>query len=96
MPEDKEQREILIEKRLRSILTVKLGNLPIYKTLMERLEEIITQKDQQDLDTLGLLTMLTGQINEAIKEEEAEGISKGEMALRQIVNEKVRYAKPEE
>ncbi len=96
LPEDKEQREILIERRLRAILTVKLGNLPIYKTLMERLETIISQKDQRDLDTLGLLTMLTGQINEAIKEEEAEGISKGEMALRQIVSEKVRYAKPEE
>jgi len=96
LPGDKEQREILIEKRLRAILTVKLGNLPIYKTLMERLEAIISQKDQQDLDTLGLLTMLTGQINEAIKEEEAEGISKGEMALRQIISEKVRYAKPEE
>lgn len=91
LPGDSKQRESLIEKRLRAILIVRLGNLPIYKTLMERLEAIISQKEQQDLDTLDLLTELTGQINEAIKEEEAEGISKGEMALRQIVKEKIKY-----
>ena len=39
LPGDKEQREILIEKRLRSLLTVRLNNLPIYETLMDYLQE---------------------------------------------------------
>jgi len=96
LPGSKEQREILLEKRLRAILTVRINNLPIYKTLMERLEAIIRQKEQEEQDTLDLLTKLTGQTNEAIKEEESTKLSKGEMALQQMVREKVRYANPEE
>ena len=42
-----------------------------------------------------LLTKLTGNLNEAIKEEQAMGFSKGEMALRQLVNEKVPCDEPD-
>ena len=77
------------------MLTVRLNNLPIYKTLMERLKEIITQKDQETQDTLSLLSTLTGDFNEAIKAEDAMGVSKGEMALRQLVSEKLPKADTE-
>ena len=96
LPPDREQRELLLEKRLRAFLIVRLGNLPIYHTLMERLEAIVTQKAQETQDTLELLTKLTGNLNEAIKEEQAMGISKGEMALLQLVNEKVPCDEPDE
>ncbi len=96
LPPDKEQRELLLEKRLRALLTARLGSLPIYHTLMERLENLIAQKYQEAQDTLELLTRLTGELNEAIKEEQAMGLSKGEMALRQLVEEKVPGAEPEE
>jgi len=43
-----------------------------------------------------LLTRLTGEVNEAIKEEQAMGISKGEMALHQLVADKVPGAEPNE
>ena len=96
LPPDKEQREVLLEKRLRALLTARLGNLPIYHTLMERLEMLIAQKYQDTQDTLELLTRLTGEVNEAIKEEQAMGFSKGEMALRQLVVDKVPGAEPDE
>jgi hypothetical protein len=89
LPDDKEQREILLEKRLRSLLTVRLNNLPIYKTLMERLKKVVEQKDQETQDTLALLIKLTGDLNEAVKPEEVMGLSKGEMAIRQLVSKKV-------
>ncbi|GAH97123.1 unnamed protein product [marine sediment metagenome] len=63
---------------------------------MESLEAIVAQKDQETQDTLELLTKLTGNLNEAIKEEQAMGLSKGEMALRQLVNEKVPCDEPDE
>jgi len=63
---------------------------------MERLEAIVAQKDQETQDTLQLLTKLTGDMNEAIKEEQAMGFSKGEMAMRQLVNEKVPCNEPDE
>jgi len=96
LPANKEQREVLLEKRLRALLIVRLGNLPIYHTLMERLEAIVAQKDQETQDTLELLIELTGNLNEAIKEEQAIGFSKGEMAVRQLVNEKVPCNEPDE
>jgi len=96
LPGDKEQRELLIEKRLRAVLRVRLGNLPIYKTLMERLDEIIKHKEQEEQGLLEMLTDLTGDVNKAIKEEAALGISKGEMALRQLVSDKVKIEKTDE
>jgi len=95
LPGDNEQKEILIEKRLRSILRVRINNLPVYKTLMERLDEIIKSKEEATQEILELLKELTGDINKAIKEE-ALGKSKGEMAINQLVKEKFEYKKPEE
>ena len=96
LPPDREQREILIEGRLRAILTVRLGNLPVYKSLMERLDEIIKRKDSDAQEILGLLAELTGEVNNAIKEEAAMGLSKGELAIKQLVVEKTTYGEPDE
>ena len=97
LPGDPEQCETLLEKRLRAILRVRLDRLPIYKTLMERLNEIIDQKDQETRDTLERLKDLTGKLNKAIKQEEAIDQSRGEMAIRQLVAEKVvQYGKADE
>ncbi len=89
LPGDGEQREILLEKRIRAILRVRLDNLPIYLTLMERLEAIIQQKDHEGKEIIDRLKELTGALNEAMKQEEAMEISKGEIAMRQLVKEKV-------
>ena len=43
------------------------------------------------------MTQLTGDFNNAVKQEEAMGLSKGEMAIRQLVNEKVvQYGEADE
>ncbi|MFC2018689.1 type I restriction endonuclease subunit R [Chloroflexota bacterium] len=89
LPPDRGQREALLEKRLRALLVVRIGNLPIYQTLMDRLGAIIVQKGQEIQDTLELLTKLTGDINEAMKEEQAMSLSKGETAIRQLVNARI-------
>ena len=87
---------MLIEKRLRSVLVVRLGNLPVYKTLMERLDAIIEQKDLDTQQSIGMLTELTGDVNEAMKEESDMKLSKGELAINQLVAGKTNYAKPDE
>jgi len=96
LPSDPEQREMLIEKRLRSVLVVRLGNLPVYKSLMERLDAIIEQKNLEVQESLVLLTELTGDLNEAINEEAAMTVSKGELAIKQMVNEKTSYSDSDE
>jgi len=96
LPPDKEQREVLIEKRLRAILVHRQGNLPRYKTLLERLEEIIRHKEDETQETLALLIHLAGEVNEAMKEEAASGASRGELAIRQLVRDTVPYGEPDE
>lgn len=82
---NKEEKELTLENRLRSFLRVKSNDLPVYKTLQEKLESIISQKNEATSDTLSLLEELTNEVVEAQKEEEALGLSKGEMAIRQIL-----------
>jgi type I restriction enzyme R subunit len=96
LPLDPEQRQMLIEKRLRSILVVRLGNLPVYKSLMERLDEIIEQKNQETQESIKLLTDLTGEVNEAMKEEAEMKLSKGELAIKQLVTKTTSYSEPDE
>ena len=96
LPSDPVQKQMLIEKRLRSVLVVRLGNLPVYKTLMERLDAIIEQKDLDTQQSIGMLTELTGEVNEAMKEEADLKQSKGELAINQLVAGKTNYAKPDE
>ena len=47
------------------------------------------QKDQETQDTLERLKKLTGDLNDAIKQETTIGVSKGEMAIRQMVQDNV-------
>jgi type I restriction enzyme, R subunit len=96
LPPDPEHQQMLIEKRLRSVLVIRLGNLPVYKTLMERLDSIIEQKNLDIQQSIGLLTELTGNVNEAMKEESDMKLSKGELAINQLVTTKTNYAKPDE
>jgi len=96
LPIDEDQRETLLEKRLRAIITVRLGSLPKYKTLMDRLDEIIQLKDEETQNILGLLTELTGDLNSLMKEEDAMKLSKGDLALLQLAQERIEYEKADE
>jgi len=96
LPIDEDQRETLLEKRLRAILTVRLGSLPKYKTLMDRLDEIIQLKDEETQNILGLLTELTGDLNSLMKEEDAMKLSKGDLALLQLAQERIEDGKADE
>ena len=87
---------MLIEKRLRSVLVIRLGNLPVYKSLMERLDSIIEQKNLDVHHSIGLLTELTGDINKALKEESDMAVSKGELAIIQLIANKTNYSNPED
>jgi len=64
--------------------------------LMERLDAIIEQKDLDTQQSIGFLTELTGEVNEAMKEEADLKQSKGELAINQLVAGKTNYAKPDE
>ena len=62
--------------------------------MLEIRPSVIAQETQ---DTLALLIKLTGDLNEAVKQEEAMGLSKGEMAIRQLVSKKiVQYGEADE
>jgi len=93
LPGNKEQRESLLENRLRAILQVRQGHMPIYNSLMKRLKAIITKREK---DILEMLTELAGDLNEAMKLEAAMGMSMGEMALQQLVKERVHSEKADE
>ncbi|MFC2130617.1 type I restriction endonuclease subunit R [Bacteroidota bacterium] len=85
----KEERELTLEHRLRSVLRIKIGELPIYKTLQERLDEIIKKKNEESEDMEQYLRDLTTDLNEAMKQEKASGISKGERAVSQLLDKQI-------
>lgn len=86
----KEQKEMTLEEALRKILIVKGPTMPIYKSLLERLQRIIDRKNVETEDTLSLLEKLTNEVNEAIKKEKSLGYSKGELAIYQLLTEKIK------
>ena len=81
----KEQRELTLEHRIRSVLRVKIGDLPVYKTLQERLEKIIKRKNEEAQDTEDLLRGLFNEVVTAQREDEESGESKGYRAIKQIL-----------
>ncbi len=85
----KEQKEMTLEEALRKILIVKAPSMPIYKSLMQRLQHIIDKKNIETDDTLTLLQQLTTDLNSAMKTEKSLGYSKGELAVYQLLNEKI-------
>ena len=48
---DKKEKELTLENRLRATLRIKSDDLPIYKTLQERLEAVIQRRDDEVEDT---------------------------------------------
>lgn len=88
-PMSKEMKELTLEHRLRSVLRVKIGELPVYKTLLERLEGIISRKNEESADTLHLLTELHESYMRAKKEDEAHSEKKGIRAIKQILEDRV-------
>jgi len=88
-PVSKEMKELTLEHRLRSVLRVQVGELPIYKTLLERLEGIVSRKNEESTDTLNLLTELHESYLRAKKEDEANVEKKGIRAIKQILQDRV-------
>lgn len=85
----KEMRELTLEHRIRSILRVKVGDLPVYKTLDERLQAIIQRKNEETEDTYQLLENLFQDVVKAKKEDEESGESKGFRAIKQVLAPKI-------
>ena len=51
------EKELTLENRLRTVLRIKASDLPVYKTLQERLERIINRRDEEVDDTYALLAV---------------------------------------
>jgi hypothetical protein len=88
-PVSKEIKELTLEHRLRSVLRVKLDELPVYKTLMERLQHIIQAKNEASAETLSLLEELHKEFIKAKEEDESSGESRGLRAIRQSLAGKI-------
>lgn len=84
---NQKEKEVLLEQRLRSVLRIKIGELPIYKTLQERLERIVEQKEAEEKDTFTLLRSLMTDVNKAQKEEHAMGWNKGQLSIYQLTED---------
>jgi len=87
---DLDGRESTLEHRLRSMLRDKVGDLPIYKTLQERLQEIIENKNADTAQTVHLLEQLTLDTVDALKADEAMADTKGQRAISQILRNKIQ------
>ena len=84
-----EMKELTLEHRMRSVLRIAIGELPIYKTLLERLEGIISKKNDASSETLTLLEQLHHDYMKAKKEDDASTESKGIRAIKQLLESKV-------
>lgn len=82
---NKEMKELMLEHRIRSILRVKVGDLPVYKTLQERLEALIRRKNEETEDTVLLMEQLFKDTLKAKEEDEAGGESTGYRAIKQLL-----------
>lgn len=85
----KELREMTLEHRIRSILRVKVGDLPVYKTLLERLEALIKRKSEESKDTMVLLESLFKDVVKAKTEDESSGETRGFRAIKQLIEPKL-------
>ena len=61
-------------------LRIKASDLPVYKTLQERLERIINRRDEEVDDTYALLCSIMNDLNEAQNLEESSDLS-GQRAI---------------
>ena len=86
---DKKEKELTLENRLRATLRIKSDDLPIYKTLQERLEAVIQRRDDEVEDTYTLLCTIMNDLTKAQEEELNSDLSKGERAISQLLNQKI-------
>lgn len=82
-------KELTLENRLRTVLRIKASDLPIYKTLQERLEKIIERREEEVDDTYTLLCSIMNDLNEAQDLEKSSDQSMGERAISQLLREKL-------
>jgi hypothetical protein len=82
-------KELTLENRLRTVLRIKAEDLPIYKTLQERLETIIKQRGEEVDNTYSLLSSLMGEVNEVQSLEDDNELSMGERAIHQMLSVKL-------
>ncbi|MDA9107304.1 type I restriction endonuclease subunit R [Flavobacteriaceae bacterium] len=83
------EKELTLENRLRTVLRIKSSDLPIYKTLQERLEKIINRREEEVDDSYALLCSLMDDLNEAQDSEKSSDLSMGERAISQLIGEKL-------
>ena len=83
------EKELTLENRLRTVLRIKASDLPVYKTLQERLEKIIERRGEEVDDTYALLCSIMNDLNEAQDLEESSDLSMGERAISQLLREKL-------
>jgi len=86
---DEKDKELTLEHRLRTVLRIKADDLPIYKTLQERLEAIIKRRDEEVEDTYSLLCGIMNDLNDAQNKEAETDLSMGERAITQLLREKL-------
>jgi len=83
------EKELTLENRLRTVLRIKSNDLPVYKSLAERLEKIIATRSDQIDDSYSLLSGLMNELNEAQDLENSSDLSMGERAVGQLLRENI-------
>ena len=83
------EKELTLENRLRTVLRIKARDLPIYKTLQERLEKIIERREEEVDNTYALLCNIMNDLNEAEDSDKSSDLSMGERAISQLLLEKL-------
>ena len=83
------EKELTLENRLRTVLRIKASDLPVYKTLQERLDKIIERRGEEVDDTYALLCSIMNDLNEAQDIEESSDLSIGKRAISQLLREKL-------
>ena len=83
------EKELTLENRLRTVLRIKASDLPIYKTLQERLEKIIERREEEVDNTYALLCNIMNDLNEAEDSDKSSDLSMGERAISQLLLEKL-------
>ena len=86
---NEKDKELTLENRLRATLRIKAEDLPIYKTLQERLDAIIQRRDEEVDDTYSLLCVIMNDLNKAQEQELSSDLSKGERAISQLLSQKI-------
>jgi hypothetical protein len=86
---NEKEKELTLENRLRTVLRIKAEDLPVYKSLQERLEAILKRRDEEVDDTYALLSSIMDDLNEAQDAEKDNVQSMGERAISQLLREKL-------